>query len=85
MNVSGWSDDRPPYVSTYGPSQRHVVDMATVDEAGGFIIPGGESGNPLSPHYEDQVPLWRQGRLWVIPLDRAKAARRVVQRMRLLP
>ena len=22
------------------------------------VYPGGQSGNPLSPHYADQLPLW---------------------------
>ena len=26
-----------------------------------FRLPGGQSGNPLSPHYDDLLPLWRRG------------------------
>ena len=26
-----------------------------------FVLPGGQSGNPLSPHYADQWPLWQRG------------------------
>ena len=25
-------------------------------------LPGGQSGNPLSRHYGDQMPLWLEGR-----------------------
>ena len=25
-----------------------------------FVLPGGQSGNPLSPHYDDLFPLWRR-------------------------
>ncbi|HST62926.1 MAG TPA: penicillin acylase family protein, partial [Longimicrobium sp.] len=85
VNVSGWSGARPPYSNAYGSSQRHVVDMADPDGSGGFVIPTGQSGNPFSPHYRDQTPLWREGRLWLIPLDRGKAEARAVRRMTLRP
>ncbi|HEX2205660.1 MAG TPA: penicillin acylase family protein [Longimicrobium sp.] len=75
----------PPFVNTYGPSQRHVVDMAAVDDEGGFVIPTGQSGIPTSRHYRDQTPMWRTGLLWRIPLDRAKAEARAVSRMKLSP
>jgi penicillin amidase len=26
-----------------------------------FVLPGGQSGNPLSPHYSDQLNLWQRG------------------------
>jgi penicillin amidase len=67
-----------PFVTRYGASQRHVVDMADVDGAGGFILPAGQSGVPFSRHYHDQFERWRSGGLWLIPLDRERArARRV--------
>ena len=80
VNVAGFGARTPPFVNAYGPSQRHVVDMAAVDDEGGFVIPTGQSGVPTSRHYRDQTPLWREGRLWRIPLDRAKAEARAVSR-----
>lgn len=85
VNVSGWGARKPPFTNTYGSSQRHVVDMADPDGSGGFVIPTGQSGIPFSPHYRDQTPLWRAGRLWLIPLDRGKAGARAVSRMTLRP
>ncbi|HEX2077378.1 MAG TPA: penicillin acylase family protein [Longimicrobium sp.] len=85
VNVSGWSGREPPFKNTYGASQRHVVDMGDPDGSGGFVIPSGQSGIPFSSHYRDQTPLWRTGRLWLIPLDRGRAERRVVSRMTLRP
>jgi penicillin amidase len=41
-------------------SLRIVVDVGNW-EASRFVLPGGESGNPLSPHYDDQLPLWQRG------------------------
>ncbi|HEY1861714.1 MAG TPA: penicillin acylase family protein [Gemmataceae bacterium] len=39
------------------PSLRMVVDVGNWS-ASRFALPGGQSGNPLSPHYADQLPLW---------------------------
>ena len=41
-------------------SLRMVVDVGAWEEAR-FILPGGQSGNPLSPHYSDMLELWRRG------------------------
>jgi penicillin amidase len=85
VNALGLGRGQAPYTNGYGPSQRHVVDLARVDEEGGFILPTGQSGIPTSRHYGDQTPLWRTGRLWRIPLDRRKAEARAVARLTLTP
>lgn len=85
VKVAGYGGRTPPFVNAYGPSQRHVVDMADIDGQGGFVIPTGESGVPTSRHYRDQTEMWRTGRLWLIPLDRARAESRRVSRMVLTP
>jgi penicillin amidase len=41
-------------------SLRVVVDVGAWDNSR-FVLPGGQSGNPLSPHYGDLFPLWRRG------------------------
>ena len=41
-------------------SLRMVVDVGNWEESR-FILPGGQSGNPLSPHYDDMIPLWQRG------------------------
>ncbi|HVG46497.1 MAG TPA: penicillin acylase family protein, partial [Longimicrobium sp.] len=85
VKVAGYGGRTPPFVNAYGPSQRHVVDMADVDGQGGFVIPTGQSGVPTSRHYRDQTPMWRTGRLWRIPLDRRGAESRRVSRLVLRP
>jgi penicillin amidase len=85
VNVAGYGGTRPPFRNTGGASQRHVVDMADIDGSGGFIIPTGQSGLPFSDHYRDQTPMWRQGRLWRIPLERTAAEARAVHRQVLRP
>jgi penicillin amidase len=85
VNALGYRTRKPPFENGYGPSQRHVVDLARIDDEGGFIIPTGQSGIPTSRHYRDQTPMWRAGRLWRIPLDRSKAEARIVARLTLRP
>lgn len=43
--------------ATHGPSWRMVANLADISKSWG-TFPGGESGDPTSPHYADQVPLW---------------------------
>ena len=42
------------------PSLRMVVEVGNWEESR-FSLPGGQSGNPLSPHYDDLLPLWKRG------------------------
>jgi len=34
-----------------------------------FVLAGGESGNPFSPHYADLLPLWTRGQY--VPVQEA--------------
>ncbi len=49
------------YKSTYGPSQRTLIDFADLDNALS-IIPTGQSGRIMSDHYDDQAPLYNTGK-----------------------
>lgn len=42
-------------------SLRFVADVGNWD-ACQWVIPAGQSGNPLSPHYDDQLELWKKGK-----------------------
>ena len=83
VNVAQYLADEVPIRTSYGASQRHVVDMADVDGSGGFILPTGQSGLPASAHYQDMFDRWRNGGLWLIPLDRSRAEARAVHKMRI--
>jgi penicillin amidase len=41
-------------------SMRMVVDVGAWDNSR-WSLPGGQSGNPLSPHYGDMFKLWQRG------------------------
>lgn len=84
-NVGRFTGNVPPFVVTHGPSQRHVVDLADPDGAGGFILPGGQSGYPRSPHAWDQFDRWEEGVLVPLPLARASVEARTTVRLTLVP
>jgi penicillin amidase len=42
------------------PSWRQVLDVGAWDSSA-VVLPTGQSGHPLSPHYFDQNELWRAG------------------------
>lgn len=51
----------PRYVNRHAPSYRALYDLADLDRSR-FMIPTGQSGHPLSPHYDDLSPLWADAR-----------------------
>jgi len=65
-------------------SGRMVVETGSWDLAR-FCLPGGQSGNPFSPHYADQVSLWAEGDALVIPFTRIAVDRTIRFRLQLAP
>jgi penicillin amidase len=53
--------DSVVFPDVHGAGLRAIFDLADLDRSR-FIIAGGQSGNPLSAHYRDQVERWRDGR-----------------------
>ncbi len=70
----------PVYVATL----RMAVDLAYPERAR-FVLPGGESGNPCSPHYDDLLALWRTGGGVEIPWTPEQVAARSVRALALEP
>ncbi len=71
----------------HGPSWRMVVELSTPRKAWA-IYPGGQSGDPLSPRYDDRIAKWAKGELDTLRLPRSADALSAPQRtaeMRLLP
>jgi penicillin amidase len=52
------------------PSWRQLFDVGDWDNAR-VVLPAGQSGHPLSPHYFDQNDMWRQGQYRPQPFTRA--------------
>lgn len=57
-----------PFLNVHGAGYRGVYDMAD-PEASVFIISTGQSGHPLSRHYDDLGVLWRRGEYIPMTLD----------------
>lgn len=57
-----------PFLSTHGAGYRGVYDFADPDSSV-FIIATGQSGHPLSRHYDDLGELWRRGEYVPMSLD----------------
>jgi len=54
-----YTSDGQNKVST-GPSTRRIVDFSDIENSMS-ILPTGQSGNPLSPHYKDQAQMFING------------------------
>jgi penicillin amidase len=63
---------------------RCVFDLADLAKST-FVLAGGQSGNPLSPHHADQFELWRVGESVVVPWAQEEVIRAATATLRLLP
>ncbi len=70
----------PPVIQ----SLRMIVDLGSFGESR-WVLPGGQSGNPLSPHYADQLPLWREGDGIPIPFTAEEVSAASRRRLSLVP
>ncbi|THD83072.1 penicillin acylase family protein [Aliigemmobacter aestuarii] len=60
--------DPEPFLNVHGAGYRGVYDFADPDSSV-FIISTGQSGHPLSRHYDDLGVLWRRGEYIPMSLD----------------
>ncbi len=65
-------------------SMRMVVDVGSWENAR-FSMPGGQSGNPFSPHYDDLLPHWLKGEGVPIAWSPTAVEASTQQRLELLP
>ncbi|WP_417451229.1 penicillin acylase family protein [Kordiimonas sp.] len=67
INVAGVSESKSSLnASSFGPSYRGIFDLSDLD-ASLYVLPTGQSGNPMSGTYDDLFPLWRSGDYITIP------------------
>lgn len=74
----------PNFQQIHGATYRHVFDLADWDRGLATSSPG-QSGQPGSPHYDDFLPLWAEGKYFPMAYSRAKVEEVVQHRLRLLP
>jgi penicillin amidase len=53
--------------ATAGPSWRMIVSLSSAGVTAQGVYPGGQSENPASPWYADQIPLWWDGQYLPVP------------------
>jgi len=73
-----------PYAHVHGAGVRAVYDLADLD-ASRFSLAGGQSGNPLSPHYDDLLTPWRDGVSFTLTGSRDELLRAGGRLLRLRP
>jgi len=69
---------------TYGPSMRFVTDAARPERTFS-VLPGGQSGHPWDPHYDDQIGPYLENRPFAVPWDADAIEAAAVSRLVLRP
>jgi penicillin amidase len=83
VDATGWTT-YVGYQVDWLPSMRMIVDLGDLD-ASRWINLTGESGHPFHPNYNDQFPLWRDGRTLPMTWDRRKVEQAARSTLRLTP
>ena len=65
-------------------SMRLVIDVGRWDETR-VVLAGGQSGNPLSPHYDDMLAPWLRGEGVPLPFSREAVERATKATLTLVP
>jgi penicillin amidase len=71
INQSDMTPHFPPDPSTVIASCRLLIDVGAWDECLA-ALPGGQSGHPASPHYQDRITEWQEGRYFPLLFSREK-------------
>ncbi len=68
-----------------GPSWRMVVELGKTPKGHG-VFPGGQSGNPGSPFYDDMIDTWASGKLYDLYLmqDAADKSAKIISQLKIL-
>jgi penicillin amidase len=68
----------------YVPNTRAVIELSDL-EASRWSLAGGQSGNPMSPHYRDLFALWHRGESVPIPWAEENVAAATVDTLTIDP
>jgi penicillin amidase len=74
--TSGYGTVAPASGATgsHGASWRMIVELTKDRRTAWAIYPGGQSGNPASPRYDDRLEKWRTGQLDSLVVPETEAA-----------
>lgn len=68
-NVMFYYTDADHYEVSAGPSTRRIIDFSDIDNSMS-ILPTGQSGNPMSKHYNDQAQMYIDGKFRKMKMNR---------------
>lgn len=71
------------YPISAGPSTRRIIDFSDIENSTS-ILPTGQSGNPFSAHYKDQVEMYNKGEFRKMKLNKEEIIR-VSTKLTVLP
>ncbi|HEX9782047.1 MAG TPA: penicillin acylase family protein, partial [Opitutaceae bacterium] len=74
----------PNFRQASGASYRHILDFADWDRSV-FTSTPGQSGQPGSPHYDDLLPLWSEGKYAPLPYSREAVEKHTAHKLVLAP
>jgi penicillin amidase len=77
-------DPDNPFDAVHGAGYRAVYDLADL-AASRFVLAGGQSSNPLSAHWDDQLDIWRAGGGLRLDGDQETLRREGKSRLQLVP
>jgi penicillin G amidase len=66
------------------PGYRDIIDLSAANDSR-FLDAVGQSGHPLSPHYDDALPLWAYHKYRKMRMERADIENGAIGHLRLLP
>jgi penicillin amidase len=81
---SDFSDEAAPYANRRAATYRGIYDLAD-PQSSLFIHSGGQSGNPLSPHYRAFAEPWSRGEYIRMVTERERLEAEGAQRLVLTP
>ena len=85
VNRAGFGHtDGVHFPDMHGPGYRGVFDLSNLDDSR-LIIATGESGNPLSPHYNDLSGRWHDGQGIVLAGSEAEVAAKGLGKLHFSP
>ena len=83
-NQTSYAPNLPPGLVQIVASYRQLYEVGAWDRAI-TVTTSGQSGHPLSPHYDDQMAMWREGVYHNMPWSREAVEKGTESRLRLAP
>jgi len=82
--ASGSRYDNLDSANIVGPPYRMIIDLSDLRNSVSILAPG-QSGNPASPFYNDQVQAWFKGEYHKMLIDREEIEKNKTYQLKLMP